>query len=1068
MNQFFQRLFAIVLLLIGAFFAIAQSPPSYFEDAAIRAIQFIDSNEGWAVGDEGVIWHTINSGKDWERQPTGTRASLKSLHFINPYLGWVVGTEYHPTLDSVGIVLFTKDGGIKWTKVLHNSFPGLNLVKFSDSQNGILAGTSSDAYPSGFFFTTDGGKSWKKGEGPRNGTWHTAAFTGKGSGILAGNHNSIATLANFKSQIAENPEPSNRVYKSSHQNLKSIFLVGQGSQIIANDTLVGNSWTSLNTGLNSELASCIDFNSIHGTGDDLWVAGKPGSVVFHSKDAGKNWEIIKTKNSASLNTIFFTDKNHGWAAGEFGTILSTKDGGKSWVTQKRGASHAKTLIIQAGLKDISPETSIYLGLDKKNIISNLSITAPLTPNNNIQPSFEDKLIFNLRKAGSASMENYWQFPISQIETNDTPQKIIENWDRYNNNRAADQLLRLLTLTIRQSKPDTIILCADEVSQNEALFQVVKHATVQANEIAGNEKSLEEQTTTLGLAPWKAKQIIQQDYQGKSLFNVDLTEPLASIESNLVDSADPLRYSLKIEPNTNTTIGFIPVLPKETPKNYLHDFENGLIGINKRTEIVNSELTKEKIAAIRTSTLLRKVSQSPLDPNSDPAILISKMQSMVAGLEDEQAARLLSNIGTLFFKNGQWSASREIFKLISTNYPASQAAADATKWLIFHDSSTETRRRHELGQFISLLKHEFGKPGTETIKPALFQEKPSPLDLMQPPQKSDGKKTSDISKKVTVKIPEMPVIKPTHSGEIQTLNNPVEARAWCENSLSLENTLRVFGPLAEKDPRIFFSTQASRRNLGKIEDVKTGLEEFISSAPPGPWKQNALAELWILERRGTPPKEVFTCKLTNTKPKLDGKLNDECWKNTKAVKLVDWAGMSSKENYTEFKALYDSEFVYISAICSSKNLTAIKNKSTPTRDLPLKSQDRIFFQVDLDRDYTTCYQFQIDSFGNVIDDCWGDLSWNPKWFFAIDNSETGWTFEAAIPMGIISSSPATSGKSWAINFGRIIQNQGVQTWSSPAKIPESNDTLEGLGIMFFLNQDTNTLPATAKPRESAIP
>jgi hypothetical protein len=123
---------------------------------------------------------------------------------------------------------------------------------------------------------------------------------------------------------------------------------------------------------------------------------------------------------------------------------------------------------------------------------------------------------------------------------------------------------------------------------------------------------------------------------------------------------------------------------------------------------------------------------------------------------------------------------------------------------------------------------------------------------------------------------------------------------------------------------------------------------------------------------------------------------------------------------------------------------------------------------LDRDYTTCYQFQIDSFGNVIDDCWGDLSWNPKWFFAIDNSETGWTFEAAIPMGIISSSPATSGKSWAINFGRIIQNQGVQTWSSPAKIPDSNDTLEGLGIMFFLNQDTNTLPATAKPRESAIP
>jgi hypothetical protein len=137
----------------------------------------------------------------------------------------------------------------------------------------------------------------------------------------------------------------------------------------------------------------------------------------------------------------------------------------------------------------------------------------------------------------------------------------------------------------------------------------------------------------------------------------------------MDYADPLRFSLKIEPNTNTMCSFSPVNPKETPRNYLQDFEEGLTGINKRTEGANTELSKEKLAAIRSSTLLRKISQSPLDPNSDPSILLSKMQAMVAGLEDEQAARLLSNIGMLFFKNGQWSASREVFKLIITNYPA---------------------------------------------------------------------------------------------------------------------------------------------------------------------------------------------------------------------------------------------------------------------------------------------------------------------------------------------------------------------------------------------------------------
>ena len=167
------KLFIKVVLLFVALtftsnFSLAQSQLPFFDDAAIRAIQFVDAKEGWAVGDEGAIWHTINSGKDWERQPTGTRASLKSLHFLSPYFGWAVGTEYHPTLDSVGVILFTKDGGIKWTKFLHNSLPGLNFVKFSDAEHGILAGSSTDAYPAGFFFTTDGGKSWKKGDGPKN------------------------------------------------------------------------------------------------------------------------------------------------------------------------------------------------------------------------------------------------------------------------------------------------------------------------------------------------------------------------------------------------------------------------------------------------------------------------------------------------------------------------------------------------------------------------------------------------------------------------------------------------------------------------------------------------------------------------------------------------------------------------------------------------------------------------------------------------------------------------------------------------------------------------------------
>src|SRR5262245_52159526 len=81
-----------------------------FDDAALHAVQFVDQYEGWAAGDDGVVWHTIDGGKKWERQKTGTRASLRDLCFLDALFGWAVGREELPFgRGSVGVVLFTND-----------------------------------------------------------------------------------------------------------------------------------------------------------------------------------------------------------------------------------------------------------------------------------------------------------------------------------------------------------------------------------------------------------------------------------------------------------------------------------------------------------------------------------------------------------------------------------------------------------------------------------------------------------------------------------------------------------------------------------------------------------------------------------------------------------------------------------------------------------------------------------------------------------------------------------------------------------------------------------------------
>ncbi|MCX7700097.1 MAG: YCF48-related protein, partial [Gemmataceae bacterium] len=106
-------------LLIGmcASVGTASVGQERLNDACLRSVYFVDAQEGWAVGDEGVVWHSIDGGVTWERQPTGTRASLRAVHFVSPFVGWAVGREELPNGSSLGVVLATTNGGLKWTRL---------------------------------------------------------------------------------------------------------------------------------------------------------------------------------------------------------------------------------------------------------------------------------------------------------------------------------------------------------------------------------------------------------------------------------------------------------------------------------------------------------------------------------------------------------------------------------------------------------------------------------------------------------------------------------------------------------------------------------------------------------------------------------------------------------------------------------------------------------------------------------------------------------------------------------------------------------------------------------------
>ncbi len=143
----------------------------------------ISPERAYAVGQDGVILHTEDSGKSWVPEDSGTTDNLVQVRFFGDTY-WIVGG-----LAGKGNLL-RKDKSAKWKRVQISSSEALFDIYIS-GQHGWLVGASGT-----IFHTINGGQTWQREKSPTDNDLITIFFLNPNQGWIGGNKRTVLSLTN--------------------------------------------------------------------------------------------------------------------------------------------------------------------------------------------------------------------------------------------------------------------------------------------------------------------------------------------------------------------------------------------------------------------------------------------------------------------------------------------------------------------------------------------------------------------------------------------------------------------------------------------------------------------------------------------------------------------------------------------------------------------------------------------------------------------------------------------------------------------------------------------------------
>jgi photosystem II stability/assembly factor-like uncharacterized protein len=377
MKSFIQTLFFFLLVTQICFAQWYQQNSG--TDKNLSAVQFIDANNGFVVGDSGIILRTTDAGNNWEIQPSETDLPLNDIFFLDENNGWIAGGYVNTGggFWAYGIILRTTDGGTTWSKQLEDSLDRHSGIFFKDSLNGWCV-----AYR--ILKTTDGGVNWSEVIGLSWEVWNDVYFKNLDTGIIVGvRFGEGRGSAAYTIETTDGglnwyggdlpvgfPAGEGGLGGVCSSDSASVFAVG-GIQtfpgnvsygIIAKTTDWGTTWAIDNI-------PGPPFSDVYFTDEtNGWIVGV--NRILSTSDGGVTWTIQMSDTLNVFSSVYFADVSNGWTVGDNGAIFHTTNGGVSFVEEKViDEIPAEFLLSQNYPNPFNPTTSIQYAISGRQFVS---------------------------------------------------------------------------------------------------------------------------------------------------------------------------------------------------------------------------------------------------------------------------------------------------------------------------------------------------------------------------------------------------------------------------------------------------------------------------------------------------------------------------------------------------------------------------------------------------------------------------------------------------------------------------------------------------------------------------